>query len=159
MYRKRTGAALLLVLAAAAVCTAEQMSVVVREAQVRATPTFLGKIVATLAYADRVTVLERQGGWVKVTAPSGAEGWVHASALTEKRVALQAGGERVAQGASSSEVALAGKGFNKQVEERFKEEEQLDYTWVDRMETFVESPEEIAAFLAEGDLELSGVTP
>jgi uncharacterized protein YgiM (DUF1202 family) len=127
------------------------MSVQVKETQIRATPTFLGKILSTLAYGDRVKVLEEQRGWAKVEIPGG-NGWVNMSALTKKRIVLQAGAKDVESGASSSEVALAGKGFNEQVEAQYKKEKNLDYTWVDRMETFVFPPDELVSFLLEGRL-------
>ncbi len=127
------------------------MSVQVKETKVRATPTFMGKILATLVYGDRVKVLEEQRGWSKVEAPSG-NGWVSSSALSKKRIVLQAGAKDVDSGASSSEVALAGKGFNEQVEDQYKKDTKLDYTWVDRMETFVHLPNELISFLQNGGL-------
>jgi len=127
------------------------MSVQVKETKVRGTPTFMGKILATLVYGDRVKVLEEQRGWSKVEAPS-ANGWVSSSALSKKRIVLQAGAKNVETGASSSEVALAGKGFNEQVEEQYKKDTKLDYTWVDRMETFVYLPDELISFLQNGGL-------
>ena len=127
------------------------MSVQVKETKVRATPTFMGKILATLVYGDRVKVLEEQRGWSKVEAPSG-NGWVSSSALSKKRIVLQAGAKDVDSGASSSEVALAGKGFNEQVEDQYKKDTKLDYTWVDRMETFVHLPSELISFLQNGGL-------
>jgi uncharacterized protein YgiM (DUF1202 family) len=128
------------------------MSVQVKETKVRATPSFLGKILSTLGYGERVKVLEEKRGWSRVEIPSGS-GWVSSSALTKKRIVLQAGAKDVQTGASSSEVALAGKGFNEQVEEQYKKDSNLDYAWVDRMEeTFVFSPEELVSFLQEGNL-------
>lgn len=127
------------------------MSVQVKETKVRATPTFMGKILATLVYGDRVKVLEEQRGWFKVEAPSG-NGWVSSSALSKKRIVLQAGAKDVETGASSSEVALAGKGFNEQVEDQYKKDTKLDYTWVDRMETFVYLPNDLISFLQAGGL-------
>lgn len=129
------------------------MSVQVKETQVRATPTFLGTILAALAYGDRVNVLEESKGWAKVEIPGGkGTGWVNISALTEKRIVLKAGAEDVDKTASSSEVALAGKGFNEEVEAKYKEDTNLDYTWVDRMEQFVFPPDELVSFLLEGGL-------
>ena len=46
--------------------SAVPMSVQVRDAPVRETPSFLGKVTATLAYADRVEVMETQGAWSKI---------------------------------------------------------------------------------------------
>ena len=131
--------------------SAKQMSVTVKETQVRATPSYLGKILAVLAYGDRVDVLTEQGGWARVRLPSG-EGWVHLSALTSKQIVLQSGSESVGTGASSGEVALAGKGFNQEVEDKYKQDNNLDYTWVDRMAGYTVTPEEVLAFLEQGDL-------
>jgi uncharacterized protein YgiM (DUF1202 family) len=133
--------------------TAKQMSVQVKETQIRATPSFMGKILGVLAYGDRVTVLAEQSGWARISLPSGkGEGWVSLSALTKKRVVLKSGSQEVSSGASSGEVALAGKGFNQEVEAEYRDEKQLDYSWIDRMETFRVSPEQILAFLQQGGL-------
>jgi uncharacterized protein YgiM (DUF1202 family) len=155
MATKRIVLATVLVLAAVAAFgqTAKQMSVQVKETQIRATPSFTGRILGKLAYGDQVSVLAEQGGWARIRLPSGkGEGWVSLSALTKKRIVLKAGAESVGTGASSGEVALAGKGFNQEVETQYRDEKQLDYTWIDRMESFRMSPEQILAFLQQGGL-------
>ena len=81
------------------------------------------------------------------------QGWVNASALTEKQIALKAGSQNVDSSASSGEVVAAGKGFNSDVEAQYKKEQKLDYSWVDKMETFVVTPEQVTAFLAQGGLQ------
>ena len=146
--------AAVLLFAAAAVFAADQMSVTVQKTLVRDKPSFLGKTLGTLVYADRVTVLDRSTkGWVKVTGPDGkVQGWVNASALTTKKIQLAAGSENVASSASSGDVVAAGKGFNSDVEAQYKKEQKLDYTWVDKMEKFDVSPEKVAAFLLQGGL-------
>jgi len=150
-------AAALLLAAAAVFAAPKQMSVNVRETQVRATPTYLGKILAVVKYGDRLEVLQVQSGWARVTLPDGrTEGWVSLSALQDKRIALTAGQAGSTSGASSGEVALAGKGFNKEVEAQYRDETQLDYTWVDRMEGYKVSPEQILAFLQAGGLPQGG---
>ncbi|MFI5368781.1 MAG: SH3 domain-containing protein [Spirochaetia bacterium] len=146
-----------LVLAAGVVFAADQkqMSVTVKETPVRATASFLGKILGTLNYADRVTILDQPAGgsWVKVRGPDGKlQGWVSLSALQDKTIVLKSGSENVAQGASTGEVALAGKGFNESVEKEYKSEGKVDYTWVDRMEQIVVSPDQLAAFINQGGL-------
>jgi SH3-like domain-containing protein len=132
----------------------KMMSVSVKETPLRSTPTFLGKIVAVLQYTDRVEVLEERSGWARVSL-SGAQGWVHMSALSKKKIVLQAGDSDVQQSASSSEVALAGKGFNEQVEAEYKQQNNLDYTMVDRMEQFTVTTEEILLFVEQGALNLA----
>jgi len=152
-----------LVLASAAAFAAgpSQMSVTVQEVKVRATPSALGRIVGSLAYGDRVTILDQPAGspqsWRKINAPQkGIQGWVSLSALTEKEIKLQAGSEEAQHGASSGEVALAGKGFNEEVEKQYKAEGNLDYTWVDRMATYSPTDDQVVAFLQKGGLNTSG---
>jgi Bacterial SH3 domain len=156
-------AACLVLASASAFADPQQMSVQVQQVKVRATPGFLGKIVGTLAYGDRVSILPQPAGapqsWRKISMPQkGVTGWVNLSALTEKEIKLQAGSETVQTGASSGEVALASKGFNENVEKEYKAEGHVDYTWVDRMETYNPTDQQVAAFLQAGGLNTSGET-
>lgn len=129
----------------------QSMSVQVQTGQIRATPSFLGTIVAPVAYGDRVDVVGEQGDWMKVSTAQGKEGWIHNSALTKKRIVLQAGAKDVSGAASSDELALAGKGFNSEVEGEFKAaNKDIDFTWVDRMATWKVDIKEMQRFLKEG---------
>jgi hypothetical protein len=47
---------------------------------------------------------------------------------------------------------MAGKGFSGEVEQIYREGEQLDYSPVDAMESFTVPEEELYTFLAEGRL-------
>ena len=131
----------------------EEMSVNVKETQLRSSPSFLGKVVSLLLYGDRLEILDSRGPWKEVKF-SGEKGWVHESALTQKRVVLKAGASDVDKTADSGEVALAGRGFNERVEEEYKSQSNLDYTWVDKMEEFGLSPEMLVTFLQSADLEM-----
>ena len=133
----------------------KEMSVQVKQGQVRATPSFLGKILATLSYGDRVEVLEDKDGWIRIVPPGKRPpGWMHSSALSEKRIVLKAGKKEAEIAASSGELALAGKGFNADVEAEFKRKhKEIDFTWIDRMQTIKVPQEKISAFLREGDLD------
>jgi uncharacterized protein YgiM (DUF1202 family) len=155
---RRYGLYLAFALAAvAAVAATRTLSVQVREGQLRERPSFLGKVTTAVAYGDRLTVLEERAGWSKVRSGGGAEGWIHTSALTEKRVVLKASDANVAAGASGEELALAGKGFNEEVEQAYRADNpQADYAWVDRMEAVVVNAEEAVAFLAAGDVAPKG---
>jgi len=130
------------------------MSVQVKVGQVRKIPSFIGEIVAKVYYGNRVSVRSTKGAWVLIDAPERhIEGWVHASALTSKKVVLKAGDDAVETRVTGDELALAGKGFNKQVEDTFKAKNpRLDFTWIDRMETQVISPAQMRRFLAEGKI-------
>lgn len=131
------------------------MAVSVKQSQVRATPSYLGKILARLAYGDKVSILAEKGGWLKVksvTAPS-LVGWTNASALANPKVVLKAGTKTAESGAATGEVALAGKGFNAAIEKDYaKNNSALDYTWVDRMEKITPAPEAVEKFLVGGNL-------
>jgi uncharacterized protein YgiM (DUF1202 family) len=146
--------AVFLLLFASVGAFAAEMSVTVKQTQVRDKASFLGKVLGVLNYADRVTVIDSSSkAWIKVTGPDGRlTGWVSASALTTKKVELAAGSESAQQSASSGEVALAGKGFNETVEQEYKSDGKLDYTWVDKMEKITVSPNQLSAFVSQGAL-------
>jgi uncharacterized protein YgiM (DUF1202 family) len=140
--------------AAAAAAPATAMSVQIRKAELRESPSFLARIVSPLAYGDRVTVLTRTGAWMQVSAGV-RSGWVHASALTTKTIVMSSTTAQTA--ASSGELALAGKGFNDDVEAQFKaNHKDIDFTWVDKMETIRVPVSTLAAFAADGKLATQG---
>ena len=141
---------LLALLAGAALPTS--MSVQIRNGKVRATPSQLSRVVGTVEYGAVVQTGALQKGWYPVTLPDGTTGWLHESALSTKPVAMSAGTSDAATGVSSDEVALAGKGFNEQVEAKLKADGTLDYTWVDRMMAMQVDAEAIKKFRAEGNL-------
>ncbi|MFH1984919.1 MAG: SH3 domain-containing protein [Pseudomonadota bacterium] len=130
-----------------------RMTVQVREGMLRTAPSFLARPAGTLKYADPVDVLSNRNGWFQVRSVTGTPvtGWIHGSALTSKSIVLVAGAKNAELAARSDEVALAGKGFNESVEASYRETHQeLDFTWVDRMETFTVAPRQILVFLEEG---------
>jgi len=136
----------------------KMMSVQVNTGVLRVTPSFLGGIVTRLSYGDRVYVLEEEESWTRVGLSWNADkGWIHSSALTPKKIVLKAGTEDVEVAASGEEIALAGKGFNQQVESEFRAENpNLDFTWIDRMEKCVVSERQMKRFLKEGGLSCEG---
>jgi SH3-like domain-containing protein len=143
---------LVLLAFSAGVVFAAQMSVQVRDGKVRATPSQLGRVVTTVEYGALVQAGVPQNGWCSVTTADGKTGWLHESALSKKPIAMRAGATDAATGVSSDEVALAGKGFNEQVEAKFKKDGKLDYTWVDRMAAFNAASDRIEQFRAQGHL-------
>lgn len=148
---------LVFAIVAAGVCAAgaETATVMVRETVLRATPSSFGAPVATLKFADQVTLGERRPGWVMASTATGARGWIHESAIVARRAALRAGEQTVAAEASPREVALAGKGFSEDIEREFRRANAgLNFDWVDRMEAWKMEPPRIAQFLREG-----GVAP
>ena len=132
----------------------QKMSVQIQDGKLRADPSFLGKVVGSVAYGDQVTVVKQQIPWFYVSAPGGKLiGWIHQSALSEKEIVLRAGSADVSKTASQKEVALAGKGFNADVEKEFKSRNpKLSFEWVDRMEKYVVSDDDVRRFIKDGAL-------
>ncbi len=132
----------------------QKMSIQIQDGKLRADPSFLGKILGSVAYGDPVTVIKMQDPWFFVSVKGGQlTGWIHSSALSEKEIVLRSGAADVRKTASQKEVALAGKGFTADVEKEFKKSNpNLNFTWVDRMEKIVISDQEIGQFIKEGGL-------
>ena len=134
------------------VALAERMSVQVQDGQVRATPSFLGAVVAKLPYGSPVEAQPAQNGWMQVQTAAGQQGWMSASSLTTKKIVMTAGAGG-ASGASSDELALAGKGFNSDVEKQFKKQNpNVNFAAVDRMAKLKIAPQEMQQFLADGSV-------
>jgi len=129
-------------------------SVQVKEGLVRSAPSFLSSIIARLAYGDQVLMLSEKDGWAKVSVTGKVpEGWMHSSALSEKRIVLRSGAQSVGQGVSSDEIALAGKGFNADVEKEFKaKHKEVNYPFIDQMERMVVSQNQMQEFVRMGGL-------
>ncbi len=128
----------------------ETLSVQVKSGEVRSTPSFLGKIVGRLPYGTQVSATGEQGDWLGVSG-AGVQGWMHRSALTDKKIVFKSGAANVNQYATSDELSLAGKGFNEEVEDAYKARNpNADFTWIDRMEATTVSQNEMLRFLREG---------
>jgi len=134
---------------------AETRNIQLRETPVRASPGPFAETLGKLRYGASVVVVERGDGWTRVRSREGGlTGWLRSSALTERDIALQAGEQDAQVEASDDEIATAAKGFNERVEEKYKEEKDVDYTWVDRMERFEVADDARARFLQRGNLDV-----
>jgi SH3-like domain-containing protein len=125
---------LLILIVPTGLLIAREMSVQVREAQLRATPSFLSPVKERIPYTERVNILQEQGDWMHVQPLSvNTQGWMHSSALTRKKLTLTAGDQAATQSVTTDEQALAGKGFNAQVESEYRQRNaNLRFEWVDR---------------------------
>lgn len=132
---------------------AETLVVKVQSTAVRKSPKFYAAVVKTLKAGDRVEKIGAQNDWFQVKTGDGLTGWIHSSAVQTGKVSLTASNQALKTGTSTSEVALAAKGFNKQVEDAYRAgRKDLDYTWVDKMLTIKISEAELEKFLKEGRL-------
>lgn len=146
---------LFIAIAAMALDVGDTVGISVRETGLRSGAGFLSRTAATLAYLDEVVILSTQGDWYEVeVAETGAKGWIHSSAVAgTKELQLEGGGRSDSGTTSNREIALAGRGFNEQVEEQIKADEDLDFSLVDEMETYILSAEPIVDFLLDAGLE------
>jgi uncharacterized protein YgiM (DUF1202 family) len=136
-----------------AVLLAENLIVKVQTTSVRKEPKFYSPSVATVVAGETVTQISAQAGWFKVKTSKGVEGWIHSSAVGSKSFTLAAMDKSLKTQATAEEVALAGKGFNKQVEEEYKSRNKaLSFAEVDRMIRIVVKTEELRRFLENGKL-------
>ncbi|MBD3415082.1 MAG: SH3 domain-containing protein [Candidatus Aminicenantes bacterium] len=132
---------------------AKSLVVQIKTTHLRTEAQFYAQTIAVLNSGDTVEQLETKNGWIKVKSSKGAVGWVHSSAVKPKRFALLSMAGDLQTKASSDEVALAGKGFNKQVEGEYKVRNPgLNFALVDKILKIHISPSEIKDFLKKGQL-------
>jgi hypothetical protein len=110
---------------------------------------FFASTKGTLVYGAAVTVLQIKGNWAEVSsvANTAVSGWTAVTNLSSKRIVSGA-----TSGATASEVALAGKGFNQEIENAYKAKGRLNYADVDRTEAQKVSKKELQDFINAGHL-------
>lgn len=136
---------------------AETLVVKVQSTSLRSSPKFYASAIQALRAGDKVEKISTQDGWIQVKTASGAVGWVHSSALLVPKFNLVASRQGLQTQASSGEIALAGKGFNKQVEESYRAKHKgLSFAWVDRMLQIRISAAQVEEFLKKGRLGAKG---
>ena len=135
---------------------ATSLSIQIEEAPVRSTPSFFGEIVDKAVYGDSVELVKEQGAWRMVKAKK-KSGWLHQSAVSDAHVALTAGGN-VNSSASGKEIALAGKGFNVDVEKAYQtQHKQVSFEWINKMEKFTVKTADVRQFVKDGALQGAGL--
>jgi len=136
-----------------AVLLAETLIVKVQTTYVRKEPKFYSPPVATLSAGESVTQISSQAGWFKVRTSKGVEGWIHSQAVASGKFAVAAMDKSMKTSATADEVALAGKGFNRQVEDEYKSRNKgISFVEVDRMLKIMVTPDELRRFLMDGKL-------
>jgi uncharacterized protein YgiM (DUF1202 family) len=115
------------------------------DAVLRDSPSFNGKVVATLSRGTPIVLLHEEGGWFKVQAGE-KQGWLPTSALCAKPMSLKMAATRIGTGPPDSEIDLV---LGKNAPVRAKDSRR-NYDAVDKMENFGMSPEECATFLRTG---------
>jgi hypothetical protein len=162
-----------MVLAGAAIAaTVASVAVKVKQTSVRSDHQFFAPTLATARFTEQLEVLGQEQGWYRVRY-GGVTGWVHSSAVSEGGQgsgstsgafsglgsALSALSGRPSQTASTTrgytddEVALAGKGFNRNVEEQYRSRyPRADFAAVDKLERLQANADDIGRFARAGQL-------
>jgi hypothetical protein len=125
--------------------------VTVRTAEIKSSTGFFARVNGTLRYGDACTVLQERGNWVELRSNTNQalQGWIPAASVSTRRVVSSS----TSASASADELALAGKGFSEEVERSYREEGDLNYDDIDKMEQPVVSTSELRSFIVEGHLE------
>jgi hypothetical protein len=136
--------------AAAQVSRGNTAYVTAKTIQVKSSTGFFAGSRGTLSYGAQVAVLQVNGKWAEIRSAGSPSitGWIASSNLTTRRITASGAGTS----ASAGEIALAGKGFNEEVENAYKAGGDLNYADVDKTETLQVSQEDLYAFVTEGHL-------
>lgn len=128
------------------------MYVAVKTAQLKSGTGFFASNKGVLNYGDRVTVISISGNFAEVrsAANSSVTGWIATANLSARQVVSGNTGT-----VSARETAMAGKGFNQEVESSYRSQNRnLNYADVDRIETIRVSEADLKRFLEEGRLRM-----
>jgi uncharacterized protein YgiM (DUF1202 family) len=135
------------------VFAADTVVVKIQTTQLRKSPQFFSQAVVALKAGDRLTRVSEENGWIQVKTAAGIVGWIHSSAVEIPKFNLLAMDKDMKTQTKASEVALAGKGFNKQVEESYRAKHgEVSFIWVDKMIAIKVLPVQIEDFLKKGKL-------
>jgi len=132
---------------------ADTFIVKVRTTNLRIEPKFYAKTLVFLQNGEKLEKIGARDGWLKVKTTKGIEGWIHLSAVEEKKFSLTAINQPLKTQATAGEVALAAKAFDKNVEEAYmKKHPQISFAQVDKMLKIKISPAQMKIFLKRGKL-------
>ncbi|MBP5402937.1 MAG: SH3 domain-containing protein [Treponema sp.] len=124
----------------------------VTSAAVKAKASQFSASVGTLKYGDVVTVIKVEKGWSNITSSDGKiTGWLPNASLTAKKLVVEVESKKKTS-ANAKELALAGKGFDKNFEKDFAAQNNVSFSQVDKVETFSANEKETIAFIKEGNL-------
>jgi hypothetical protein len=119
-----------------------------KTAELKSSTGFFAGTKGTLQMGDEVTILQVNGNWAEVRskANTSLEGWTAVSNLSSRRIVASGAG------ASASEIALAGKGFSKEVEDAYKGTGNYNFEDVEKTEAITVSRDELFKFVTDGRL-------
>ena len=135
----------------------KNLYVEVKQAKVRVKPLHWSKASSDVSYGDKLEQLDFQNPWYKVKSAQGATGYIHSTAVTKKAIQFKGAGP-VDAGVAESDIVLAGKGFNKEIEAEYSgDSPDLNYEEVNKLEARNISADRLSKFIIEGQLNSEGV--
>lgn len=145
-----------LLLLALPLLAAAEPATVIRATELKAAPATDAAAVAPLAEQAKVDALARKGGWVRVKAASGAEGWVRMLALRYAGAGEEKRGDlgivqlvNVARtGTSGTQVATGVRGLDAEQLANAKP----NGAELERLHGYAATPEAAAGFASQGGL-------
>jgi hypothetical protein len=157
--KAKTWVILLALCLISSVAAAATVKVITQEAMIRTDKRFFSPALVRAPFGAALQELGREGDWFRVNY-QGKEGWIHKSAVQEQKFQLSslAGGQ--AEEASRDEVALAGKGFNPEVEKAFRDKNpKMRYDLVNQVQAYRVEEQKLQAFIRTGNLREPGGAP
>lgn len=149
------GMMLLVSMAAFAGSTPKEVTVTSKQGSVKVKADHMSKNVEVVVYGDKLKITTKENDWYQVTTPSGKTGWIHESATTTKKISIERDAKVDDSSSSHDEVALAGKGFNKQVEQAYVKDNpnlQRAFQQVNQIEALKVPVAQLSAFIKQGQL-------
>ena len=141
---------------------ADSLYIQVRKAKLRSTPKHYGKILRTMKYGQKLNLInsEEDTGWFSV-AYGNTKGFIHKSAVTERKVEFQQKSKGSTGNFDNSEIATAGKGveqgWDKNIERKYASQNgSLNFKAVDQMERVYTADSELTGFRKAGKLNQEG---
>ena len=124
----------------------------VREVAVKSSPNYMSSTVGKLTFGTKVDISSTEGNWYRIDNPAG---YIPKNVVGTSKASVDASKRYAASGVSHDETALAGKGFNPQVESQYKKSSAslaAAYTQVDKVERMKVSNAALSQFIASGKL-------
>ena len=118
--------------------------VAVERLEVKSSSGVFSQDLGSLKLGDEVALVRDAGRWSEVRT-AGLSGWVLSASLSPRPTL------RAASAVTPGEVALAGKGFSREVEVQYRASG-LDFAQVDRMEALSIPRTELERFVVDGQL-------
>ena len=128
----------------------------VRTTKLRNAMQHFAPAVSELKLGESVSGQAAENGWFKVRTKTNRTGYLHGSTLSERKIVANAA-KGYNPASDSSDIVLAGKGFNSEVEKEYASlNPSLNYAEVDSMEKINIKDSDLISFAKVGGLKSDG---